>query len=369
MSYALARALVRPIHELVRGTRRVAEGDLDVTLSVDTEDEFGVLARSFNKMASDLKTSYDQLNEYSTGLEHKVAERTRQFEEANWELEAQRAALEVTNREMVDVNAQLLKANEELQGAYNTITSQQQSLVRAAKMASMGTLAAGVAHEINNPLAIIAGYSESLLERVRELDLSAFPALKRLAHYLGVINSECFRCKEITQRLLALARERELARAVGNVNDSINETLTLLDFHPDHDASSVVVDLDPTIPDIACDPNQLQQVFLNLALNAMDAMGPGKKLYLTTALEGEWIRVEFRDEGSGISPDVLDRIFDPFFTTKPEGAGTGLGLAMCQAIIEQHEGTIEVASVVGEGTTFTIRLPAKEPGAAGRAAA
>jgi signal transduction histidine kinase len=543
VSYALARTLVRPIHDLVRGTRRVAEGDLDVVLRVETDDEFGLLSRSFNKMASDLKVSYDRLNEYSTRLEHKVAERTQQIEQANRELEAQRAALEESNRqlslinriaeevnrsldlretlqaalaqildaagakaggiyiwdaaqnrirleawsgvsrrsadrvldltaqhpftrrcvstdelvlaadaepsaapllalareiegieqlwvvplrsggstmglvtlafgepkpltaahvdfvvalsrpissaianarlfeqtrvqadalekanrEMAEVNARLVEANEELRSANDTITAQQQSLVRAAKMASMGTLAAGIAHEINNPLAIIAGYSEALLDKIAAVEIHDRGPLGRLPRYLEVINSECFRCKDITQGLLTLAREGELARTVGNINDSITETLTLLNFHREHDAHSVVLNLDPAVPDIACDPNQLQQVFLNLALNALDAMGPSRKLHVTTAVEGDWIRVEFRDEGSGIRPDVLERIFDPFFTTKPEGTGTGLGLAMCQAIVEQHEGTIEVESVVDEGTTFTIRLPIKEPPAAGEA--
>jgi signal transduction histidine kinase len=279
----------------------------------------------------------------------------------------QAAALEAANQEMAAINGQLLAANLELREANETITAQHASLVRAAKMASMGTLAAGIAHEINNPLAIIAGYSEALLRRIESGETIAEAQLDRLRRYLEAINSECFRCKEITQGLLALSRERTLTRNVGNVNECIEETLALLNFHLEHDARSVALDLDPAIPDMACDPNQLQQVFLNLALNAMDAMGPGQKLHITTSAGDGWIRAELCDEGSGIQPELLDRIFDPFFTTKPEGSGTGLGLAMCQAIIEQHEGTIDVASVLGEGTTFTIRLPIKDPPAAGEA--
>ena len=258
-SYVLASTMVQPIHDLLKATRRVAEGDLDVTLEVKAEDELGHLAGSFNKMASELRTSYAQLNEYSTDLERKVAQRTRQFEEANRDLAG-------ANREMADMNQRLTSANAELMQAADTITLQQNSLVRAAKMASIGTMAAGIAHEINNPLAIIAGYSEALINAVARAHVEDNLQLAKLPRYLEVINSECFRCKEITQGLLTLSREKTLSRKSGNINAIVNKAIELANAHPKHNSQSVMLDMTPVMPDIACDPDQLGQVFLNLAI-------------------------------------------------------------------------------------------------------
>jgi two-component system NtrC family sensor kinase len=220
------------------------------------------------------------------------------------------------------------------------------------KMASLGKLAAGVAHEINNPLAGILLFSHILKKKVGgEGEVSSDT---------DRIISDATRCKEIVQALLDFAHQTEQRKSMVDINRTVESGLTLLGKQAMFQNIEVVRELDPSLPPILANPTQLSQVLINLVTNAIDAMPRGGVLAVRTgpAGEGDYVRFEVSDTGCGISPDNLQKIFDPFFTTKAVGKGTGLGLSVVYGIVEDHEGRIGVSSSPGTGTTFTIDLPA-----------
>jgi len=228
-------------------------------------------------------------------------------------------------------------------------------LLHSEKMASLGKLAAGVAHEINNPLGGILIYANMLLEETGRED----PRWDDLAQ----IVEQTMRCKEIVKELLEFSRQTQHRWVPWNPNHSVKQTVSLLGKQALFHNIQVVEELDPGLPEIITDPGQLNQVIINLMTNAADAMGGNGTLTLRTyTLPGvDKIALEIRDTGAGIPPEILSRIFDPFFTTKEVGKGTGLGLSTVYGIIEEHGGTIEVQSQLGKGTTFIIRLPVEGP--------
>ena len=231
-------------------------------------------------------------------------------------------------------------------------------LLQAEKMASLGKLAAGVAHQLNNPLGGITLYSQIMLEEY-ELSEDAVSDLKRILR-------DAQRCSRIVKELLEFARQTNYKMRPQNINEAISRTLFLLKnqaiFH------NIVIEYSPlaNLPEINGDIQQLNHLFMNIILNAADAMSGKGKLTITTKIDdnSNKIKITVNDTGAGIPEDVLPNIFEPFFTTKDEGKGTGLGLSMAYGIVEQHNGVIFADSIIGKGTTFTILLP---PGIASNA--
>jgi len=231
-------------------------------------------------------------------------------------------------------------------------------MLLAERLTTAGRLAAGVAHELNNPLATIAGCAEALLERTREVKAGALEEVGDLRGYLATIEEEAYRCKEITGTLLQFVREPGSRREPTDVNALVARSVELLTHQSRFAASTIVIELDPDVREVRANEGQLRQVILGIAANGLEAMDGRGRLTVRTRLAGEEVVIEFADEGPGIPDDVLPRIFDPFFTTKAPAQGTGLGLAIAQGIVADHAGRIEVSTRPGAGAVFRVVLPA-----------
>lgn len=240
------------------------------------------------------------------------------------------------------------------------------AVARTEKLAAVGRLAAGVVHEINNPLATISACAEALESRVAEGAYGSGPDVEDLREYLQLIRGEAFRCKQITNGLLDFSRARAAEHAPVNLSDVVESAARLLAHQKRGAAIKIDARLAESLPLVSGDVGQLQQAVIILAENAMDAMPDGGTLTLRTSREegeedeGGTVVIEVGDTGHGIPPEIRERIFDPFFTTKEVGRGTGLGLAVCYGIVTEHGGRITVDSAVGRGTVFRISLPALE---------
>ncbi len=306
----------KPVHKLTEGTRHVAQGDLDYSLEVTSQDELGSLAASFNAMTEQLRIAQEENRQWTGTLEARVREKTI-----------------------------------ELERAYRR-------LVQSEKMASLGKLSAVVAHEINNPLAGILTYSK-LLTRMTTNGLADGARLEEARKYLQIIEGESRRCGTIVKNLLTFARQAPLNPQRNDLNAVVERCLLLVGHQMDLQSIDLDKELSPALPPIYCDAAQVQQALLALLMNAVEAMPHGGRLTVRTSFDPERRagRIEVRDEGAGIPEDVLPRIFEPFFTTKEEGKGVGLGLAVAFGIVQQHGGNIEVASAPQKGTTFTVVLP------------
>jgi len=233
-------------------------------------------------------------------------------------------------------------------------------LIQTEKMSSIGVLATGIAHEINNPLTSVAGCAEALLRRFRD-----DPALKTdcrldvFPHYLEVIVRESYRCKGIIDHLLSFGRKSDGSVTLVDMNIVLLEILELLRHQPGYRQIDVVTNLQADLPRVMGDPSGLRQVCMNLLVNAHQAIkGKGQVTVTTTYTDDAMVAVRIGDTGSGIAQDTIDRIWDPFFTTKEVGKGVGLGLALTYDIVKRHGGDIQVESRPGEGSVFTVRLPA-----------
>lgn len=237
--------------------------------------------------------------------------------------------------------------------------TQELQLMQAEKMSSIGVLAAGVAHEINNPLNSVAGYAEALLRRFRDSpDLAVDPRLEDFQGYLNVIIREAYRCKGVIDGLLSFSRKSDGTISSVDVNDLMQEVLELLRHKSRYDKVTIDFDGCADPPVVKGDAAALRQVFLNLVLNAVQAIdGPGL-VAISTAVKGDEVVVRVRDTGSGIAPETLDQIWNPFFTTKSVGQGLGLGLAVSYNIVKKHSGEVQVETEIGKGTLFSVRLPA-----------
>jgi two-component system NtrC family sensor kinase len=232
------------------------------------------------------------------------------------------------------------------------------AVARAEKLAAIGRLAAGVVHEINNPLATISACAEALESRVSGGEFKESPALEDLREYLGLIRSEAFRCKTITNGLLDFSHTRSSEHILVNLADVISSAARLLSHQQRGDHVEFQIETSSDLPLVAGDSVQLQQAVIALATNAIDAMPDGGLLKITSRRNGNSVLVEVSDTGIGIPQQNITKIFEPFFTTKEIGKGTGLGLAVCYGILTEHEGRLDVQSTPGVGTTFTISLPA-----------
>ncbi len=313
LSFFITTGIIRPLREMVWATRKIAEGDLSLELSISSKDEIGQLAESFNHMLVRLKQARQELEDYGRTLEEKVEQRSRQLKK---------------------IQAQLMQSE---------------------KLASLGRLASGMAHEINSPLTGILTFSHLLMRRLKD-----HPELQR---ELEIIVKETTRVSAIVRGLLDFARESKSQKRPCNINELVLQTLSLVEHQAVFHDIRIVKSLDPQVPMIPVDANQIQQVFMNILLNAADAMPAGGVLTITSNLipEDSFVQVRFSDTGTGIPEKDLSRIFDPFFTTKAAKKGTGLGLAVSYGIIDRHRGQIEVQSEEGKGTTFTIKLPRQAP--------
>jgi len=315
------RFVATPIQQLIQGTKAVSAMELDRHIEITRRSqELDELVDSFNRMRERLKLAVDSLNEMQQTLESKVEERTQQLQAA------------------------------------------QRKLIQSDRLASLGQLAASVAHEINNPVSGVLNLS-MLLERL--MAKGEFPAGREaeFRKYLGLISTETARVGRIVSDLLSFSRRSKPQRAPADLNKLVRTTLGLADHKLKMINAELVLELQDNLPQIECDASQIQQVILNLLLNGAQAMQSkgGGKLTIRTALlaEGNDVELCVRDTGEGIAPENLLRIFDPFFTTKADGKGVGLGLAVLYGIVKAHEGEVEVASRRNEGTTFTVSLPIK----------
>jgi len=244
----------------------------------------------------------------------------------------------------------------------------EQQLITSDKLASLGTLVAGIAHEINNPLGIIAAYAEALLDRANDPSLRDNGSFTDFPEYLKTIHAEIFRCKDILKSLLEFARPSGGTFREIDINELIKEVLLLLQHRTQRLKHSIELRLDRDAPKIYADAGSLRQLMMNLLLNAIYFTPEGGSITIETRAErgpGESrlkgcehrVRLSVSDTGRGIPEDVINKVFDPFFTTKPVGDGTGLGLTISHRIVEQHGGVIDVESKPGKGATFVIKLP------------
>ncbi len=304
----------RPVKSLINGTHRVAGGDLNYRLPVHSDDELGDLATSFNKMTAEV-----------AGVQAKI-------------------------------EAEVRRKTAELERVHK-------SLLSSEKMASIGKLAATVAHEINNPLFGILTYARLVLREVLKLDTSN---RDELAEQLQTIERESKRCGDLVKNLLTFSRQAPSHREPNDINTVVGRAVTLVKHKLEMQSIELHEDLAKDLPPVDCDANQIQQVVLVLMVNAAEAMPKGGSLFVSTQLtaNGEQVALLVRDTGTGIPADVLPRIFDPFFTTKEDQNRTGLGLAVAHSIVEQHAGEISVRSTSGQGTQFEVTLPAQPLGAA-----
>lgn len=295
-----------PVQRLVQHSALVASGDFESRVPVTSRDELGELAEAVNEMTESLGRADKELKGWADSLENKVEERSK------------------------------------------AIMLMEEQLRRSGKLVSIGTLAAGVAHEINNPLTGILLYA-SILKSDKRLDQALLPDLEKVI-------SEARRCAGIVKNLLEFSRESFPEKAPTALESILDDVINF--FHNQPEFSNIIIrkNYGSSLPRISVDPNQIRQVFLNLVINAGQAMPNGGDLEIATyqAADGKYVCASIKDNGEGIPEENLARVFDPFFTTKPEG--TGLGLAISYGIIENNGGKIEVKSIIGKGTEFIIML-------------
>ncbi len=310
--------LAHPIRELQNRVKRLSTGEREIEIAVMANDEIGDLAGEFNSMTRKLIRREDEIRELNRNLERKVGERTAELEEKS---------------------LLLIKAREEL--------------ARAEKLAAIGELAAGVAHEINNPMAIIRGNAELLQ--------MAVPARAAIREEVDIIASQVGRVDRIVGNLLKFARRQRKQLAATDLNLMLDEILDQVGHQVPLAGVTVTRRFDPDLPGIEGDPDQLRQVFTNLILNAIHAMAEGGSLTISTLTNREagCCDVVVADTGAGILPEHLEQIFNPFFTTKANG--TGLGLSVSYGIVRDHGGTIHVTSEPGRGSAFRVTLSLVQP--------
>ena len=250
-------------------------------------------------------------------------------------------------------HAELNAAYQKLKKYHQQLKESQEQLIQAEKLSSLGQLAASIAHEVNNPLAGILAYTQLLVRKIATDDIQKDVAL----NYLSKIERETTHSSKLIRNLLDFARQSPLTLNEVDLNDTVNQAFDLVAHSAGSHNIKVIKKLSPSLPKIMADFNQLQQVFTNIILNAIQAMPQGGRLTVQTSASDNQVKVEVKDTGYGISPENMSKLFTPFYTTKEEVKGVGLGLAVAYGIIKRHHGTIEVQSKEGKGTTFTIRLP------------
>ena len=247
---------------------------------------------------------------------------------------------------------------QEIKQTYEQLQETQKRLSRSEKLAGIGTLAAGVAHEINNPLASVASCAEGLINRMDDVDFKSKDGKDVFSDYLKTICDETYRCKDIISKLLDFSRRQVPVFGKVDINSLLSDVVKLVRRQKELNNLSVELDYSSEPIIIHGDFNQLKQVFLNMTLNATDATEDGGQIRISSSRSDDEVQIKFEDSGCGIASENLDKVFEPFFSTKSPGKGTGLGISICYGIIEEHKGKILVSSDgVGNGATFTIILP------------
>ena len=313
------RFVSRPILQLVDSAQAISQMDLDRPVHItDGSDEISRLARAFELMRESLKSAHGEILKFTQTLESKVEERSRQLQAA------------------------------------------QQKLQTNDRLASLGTLAASVAHEINNPVAGVLNLS-MLMQRILRDDGIPAGRVPEFRKYLSQVINETSRVGHIVSDLLSFSRRGKPQRSPADLNRLVKTTVSLVDHKLKLANITLDLKLAENLPGVHCDGGQIQQVVLNLVLNAAESMqsrGSGVVTVVTApGDDGQSVKLSVRDTGEGIPTEILPRIFDPFFTTKSDGKGVGLGLAVSYGIVHAHNGEIEAKSVVGKGTIFTVSLP------------
>ena len=310
-----------PIQHLIAGTHAVSEMMLDKPIVIESSEELGELARSFDVMRVRLKSALEEINEFTEGLERKIKDRADQLKIAH------------------------------------------QKLLQSDRLASLGQLSASVAHEINNPVSGVLNLA-MLMQRIMKEDGVPKERVEEFRKYLSQVVNETARVGRIVQDLLAFSRRSKPFRAKIDFNSMIRSTLSLLDHKIKLLGVKIKLDLQVDLPSVHCDGSQMQQVVINLIMNAAEAaQGQSEgKVKVITMIHSNRDQLVFSvsDNGYGIPEENLSKIFSPFFTTKGEGKGVGLGLAVVFGIIEAHKGDIDVKSESNQGTTFLVTLPFDE---------
>jgi len=304
----------KPVRALRDGTKRLGSGELGVQIPVNSDDELGALARSFNVMSKQILDAREEITAWTRTLEDRVYDKTAELQTAH------------------------------------------EQMLQAEKLTSLGKLAAVVAHEINNPLSGILTYAKLLRRWVDRGELEE--RAPEMRESLLLIESESKRCGDIVRSLLTFARVAPLNIAPVDMNAVIRQTVRLVDHKMKLGNITPHLELAEDLPPVRGDAAQLEQLILALVINAIEAMPHEGTLHLKTSTNGQSVVTIVEDDGIGIPADFVPHLFEPFQTTKEEGKGVGLGLAISRTIVERHHGSINVVSEVGRGTTFTMTFPA-----------
>ena len=311
-----------PIKALKKGTEHLSQGELGYQIDVRSQDEVGDLAHSFNSMSLQLRAANEEIVTWAKTLEDRVEQKTKELNRAH------------------------------------------DHVLHVEKMASIGKMAAVVAHEVNNPLFGILTYAK-LLRRWVASGQTEHEKREEAIQCLELIASESRRCGDLIKNLLTLSRTAPMNVQSTDLRGVIDRCLMLVRPQLEMHGVELQLKIAEDLPRVPCDPAQIEQVLIALIINAKDAMPRGGNLWIESGLNSAATEIEIRvrDDGSGIAPDVLPHIFEPFLTTKESGHGVGLGLAIARGIVERHNGHIEVESKLGQGTTFTLTLPNQAPAA------
>ncbi|MCL4793394.1 MAG: HAMP domain-containing protein [Bryobacteraceae bacterium] len=312
----------RPMRELFAATVMLARGETTHRIHVHTRDEFGILGRSFNAMAAEIHRTHAKLREWADTLESRVQQKTEELETAH------------------------------------------RGMLNSEKMASLGRLAATVAHEVNNPLFGMLTYARLTLKDIDRLEVDE-KTKARMRENVELIERESRRCGDLMKNLLAFSRQKAPQLTPVNVNTVVRQAARLMLHQFDLNQIEFAEQLADDLPEIQGDQAQIQQVLIILLANASEAIGQGGEIRVRTAAApgGEGVRIEVRDNGPGIAPDVIGKIFEPFFSTKEHQHRTGLGLAVAKGIVDRHGGVLRVESEPGEGAAFMVELPVRLPAA------
>ncbi|MFN2372164.1 MAG: sensor histidine kinase [Candidatus Krumholzibacteriia bacterium] len=313
------RFVQQPVRRLIEATQQVGVHGGGAPVQVEAEDELGELARSFAVMQERLQASDARVREFTETLERRVEERTRRLRET------------------------------------------ERKLIQNDRLASLGQLAASVAHEINNPLAGVVNFGK-LMQRLMTDDGVPDGRVGDFRTWLEHIVTETVRCGHIVRDLLVFSRQSEPRHAAHDLNEIVLRTLAVIRHRLELGGVEARTELAGDLPQVYCDASQVQQIVTNLVINAAEAMEEGVVTVRTRALPASAaVALEVADTGTGIAPEHLEKLYDPFFSTKKEGQGTGLGLAVVYGIVESHGGQIDVETELGRGTRFTVTLPIQPP--------